>query len=107
MGDVEAPNPCTVEAKRKAKWPPRGQATEHKRGPDRPPRGVPYGCDPNVLKSTGTCKPEGELAAPGDLKGKMWHIKEEASLESLVDPQPTETPFQGHRTEVAAGIVAR
>jgi hypothetical protein len=92
MGDVEAPNPCTVEAKRKAKWPPRGQATEHKRGPDRPPRGVPYGCDPTVLKSTGTSKPEGELvvlknAAPGDLNGKTWYVEEEAFWEGLVDPQ--------------------
>jgi hypothetical protein len=62
-----------VEAKRKAKWPPRGQATEHKRGPDRLPREVPYDRDPNDLKSTGTFKPEGELAilksaAPGILR---------------------------------------
>jgi hypothetical protein len=35
MGNVEAPNPRMVEAKRKAKWPPREQATEHKRGRDR------------------------------------------------------------------------
>ena len=42
MGDVEAPNPHTVEAKRTAKWPPRGLATEHKRGPDQLPREVLY-----------------------------------------------------------------
>ena len=35
MGDAEAPNLRTVEAKRKAKWPPQGQATEQRRGPDR------------------------------------------------------------------------
>jgi hypothetical protein len=51
-----------------------------------------YGCDPNVLKSTGISKPEGELAvlknaAPGDLKGKTWYVEEEASWEGLVDPQ--------------------
>ena len=34
MGNVEAPDLCTVKAKRKAKWPPQGQATEDKRGPD-------------------------------------------------------------------------
>jgi hypothetical protein len=74
MGDVEAPNPFTVEAKRKAKWPlRRGQATKRKRGPDWPPREMLYECDPNILKSTGTCKPDGELAilksaAPGHLE---------------------------------------
>jgi len=72
MGDVEVPNPCTVKA-------PRGQATEGKRGFDRPTREVPYEGDPNVLKGTGTCKPEGELAvlkstAPGYLEGKTWYI---------------------------------
>jgi hypothetical protein len=34
MGDVEAPNLRTVEAKRKAKWHPQGQATEQKHRPD-------------------------------------------------------------------------
>jgi hypothetical protein len=34
MGDIEAPNLRTVEAKRKDKWPPQGQATEQKYGPD-------------------------------------------------------------------------
>jgi len=42
-----------VEAKHKDKWPPQGQATEHKRRPDQPPQEVPYEGDPNVLKSTG------------------------------------------------------
>jgi hypothetical protein len=86
MGDIEAPNPRTVEAKRKAKWPPRGQATEHKHGPDQPPREVLYRC---VLKNTGTCKPGGELAilkraAPGYLEG--WGILGEFG-------RPTQTPF--------------
>jgi hypothetical protein len=97
MGDVEAPNPRTVEAKRKAKWPPRRQATEHKRGPDWLPREVPYERDPNHLKSTGTCKPEGELAilksaAPGHLEVKTWYIEGEPSLEGLVDPHPISRP---------------
>lgn len=60
-GDVEALNLCTVVAKRKAKWPPQGQATEDMRRPDWPLQGVGYECDPSLLKSTGTCKPEGEL----------------------------------------------
>jgi hypothetical protein len=42
------------------------------------PQDVPYERDPNHLKSTGTCKPEGELAilksaAPGHLEVKTWH----------------------------------
>jgi hypothetical protein len=40
MGDVEAQNPCTAEAKRKAKWSLRGQSTEHKRGFGLPPQGA-------------------------------------------------------------------
>jgi hypothetical protein len=67
---VEAPNPRTVEAKRKAKWPPRGQTAERER--------VPEG--------------EGELAAlksaaPWDLEGKMWHDEGEPAWEGLVEPQ--------------------
>jgi hypothetical protein len=63
---------------------------------------------PNVLKSTGTCKPEGELAilksaAPGHLKVRTRYIEGEPSWEGLM---ATETPFRGHRTEVA-GIIAR
>jgi len=50
MGDIEAPNPRTVEAKRKAEWPPQGLATEHSHGPDQPPREVKYDCDANTLK---------------------------------------------------------
>jgi hypothetical protein len=38
MGNIKAPSLCMVEAKRKAKWPLRGQATEQKRGPDRLPQ---------------------------------------------------------------------
>jgi hypothetical protein len=72
MGDVEAPNLRTVEAKRKAKWRPRGQATEQKHGPDWLPREVPYLRDPNNLKSTGTCKPEGELAILKSGRGMTW-----------------------------------
>ncbi|KAF8489964.1 hypothetical protein F5888DRAFT_1743333 [Russula emetica] len=92
MGDVKTPNPCMVEAKRKAKWPPRGQATEQKHRPDRPPREVLYKCDPNVLKRTGTCKPEDELAilksaAPGHLEVRTWYIEGEPSWEGLIDPQ--------------------
>ena len=75
-GEVEAPNPCTVEATRRTKWPPRGQATEDGHGPDLPPRKAPCERDPNTLKGTGTCKPEGELAilksaAPGQLEVKV------------------------------------
>ncbi|KAF8489659.1 hypothetical protein F5888DRAFT_1870139 [Russula emetica] len=61
-GNVKAPDPCTVEAKRKAKWPPRVQATEHKHRPEWLPQEVPYRCDPDDLNGTGTCKPEDELA---------------------------------------------
>jgi len=32
--DVEAPDPRTVEARRRAEWPPRESSTERKRGPD-------------------------------------------------------------------------
>lgn len=77
MGNVEAPNPRTVEAKLKAKWPPRGQATEHKRGPD--PREVLYERNSNDLKCTGTCKSLGEPAVlklksgpPGSHEVKTW-----------------------------------
>ncbi len=78
MGEIEAPNPRTVEAKCKTKWPPRGQTAERERVPDWSPREVLHKCNPNVLKSTGNCKPEGELAAlksaaPWDLEGKMWY----------------------------------
>jgi hypothetical protein len=75
MGNIKAPNPGTVEAKRKAKWPPRGQATEHKHGPDQPPREVLYECDPNVLKSA------------GHLEVKTWYNEVKLSWEGLVDPQ--------------------
>ena len=70
----EAPNPRTVEAKRKrkAKWPQRGQATEQKRGPDRLPREVPCERDSNDLKSTGACEPEGELAILKSGRGMTW-----------------------------------
>ena len=47
MGDVEAPNARMVEAKHEAKWPLQGLATEHERGPNQPPREVPYGHRPN------------------------------------------------------------
>ena len=47
MGDVEAPNLRTVEAKRKTKRPPQGQAIEHRRGPDRLPREVLHERDSN------------------------------------------------------------
>ena len=95
MGNIEAPNRCTVEAKRKAEWPPRGQATEHKRGPDRPPRKVPYKSDPNVLNGTGACKPKGELdvlksAAPGHLEVKTWHMEGGPSGKGLADPERPE-----------------
>ncbi|KAF8491208.1 hypothetical protein F5888DRAFT_1737803 [Russula emetica] len=86
MGNVKAPNPCTVEAKRKAKWPPRGQATEQKHGPDQQPREVLYECDPNVLKRTGTCKPE-ECRSCWASEVKTWYIEGEPSWEGLVDPQ--------------------
>ena len=54
MGDVEAPNLRTVEAKQKAKWPPRGQATEQRRGHGQLPREVLYKRGQNNLKSIGT-----------------------------------------------------
>ena len=50
-GDVETPDPCTVEAKCKAKWPPRGQATEHKHRPDQLPRELPYDLKSEALAS--------------------------------------------------------
>lgn len=70
MDDSEAPNPGMVEARRKAEWPARGPATKRECGPDQPPRETQYERDRKVLKSTGTCKPEDELAtlkttAPG------------------------------------------
>jgi hypothetical protein len=72
MHDVEAPNLRTVEAKRKAKWPPQGQATEQRHGPDQLPQEVLYERDPNDLKSTDTCKPEGELAILKGGRGMTW-----------------------------------
>jgi hypothetical protein len=36
MCNVEAPNACMVEAEHEAEWPLRGQATEHKCGPNQP-----------------------------------------------------------------------
>ena len=91
-GDVEAPNPCTVEATRRTKWPPRGQATENGRGPAQPPRMTSRECDPNALKGTGTCKPKDEpailkSAAPGHLEGKSWHREGEPPRKGLVYPK--------------------
>jgi hypothetical protein len=60
-GDVEAPNARTVEAQRKAKWPPQKQATERERRPDWSPRRIVRKPNPNALKGTGTCKPESEF----------------------------------------------
>lgn len=113
--DVEAPIPCMVEAKRKAEWPPQGQATQHECGPDRPdrsPQKVPPEHDPNVLEGTGTCKPGCRpttlrSADAGHLegRGKMRWIR--GSL-PLANPGARETPCRGHRTENEnAGILAR
>ena len=70
IGDIEAPN----DAKRKAKWPPQGQAAEHEPGPEWSPRRGAARAQPEglgryghlqaqaelaTLKGTGTCKPEG------------------------------------------------
>jgi hypothetical protein len=90
MGDVEAPNARMVEAKHEAKWPLRGLATKHECGPNQPPQEVPYEHrpywppetsyehDPSILKSTGNCKPEDELAtlktaAPGHPDMRSQH----------------------------------
>ena len=91
-GDVEAPNPGMVEAKRKAEWPPRGLATEPEYGPDHPPREALCERDPNVLKRTGTCKPECEpttlkSAAPGHLEVKMSHSEGERPPKAFADPK--------------------
>ena len=102
-----------VEAKRKAKWPSRRQATRCKQGPNWPPQEVPHECNLSVLTDTGTCKPEGVLTAlkranpgrleegmshnegelanlkdatPEDLQEKMWHI-EGVSWEGFEEPQ--------------------
>ena len=72
MGDVQAPNLRTVEAKRETNWPPRGQATEQRHGHGQLPREVLYERGPNNLKSTGTCKPKGELASLKSGHGMTW-----------------------------------
>jgi hypothetical protein len=53
-------------------WPYAWRGTEQKHGPDRLPREVPYKRDPNDLKITGTCKPEGELAILKSGRGMTW-----------------------------------
>jgi hypothetical protein len=79
MGNTEAPNPCMVEAKHRAKWPPRGHSTEHKRGPNQLPREVPYEHDPNDLKALASLSELAILkrAAPGNLEVKTWYIERE------------------------------
>jgi len=62
--NVQAPDPCTVEAKCKAKWPPQVQATEHKHRFERLLQEAPYEPDLDDLNDTGTCKPEVRLAVP-------------------------------------------
>ena len=80
MGNIKVPNLHTVEAKHKAKQPLRGQATKHRHAPEWLLQDVLCKHDPNVLKGTGTCKPEGVLTvlkstAAEDLEGKIWHIE--------------------------------
>jgi len=99
-GDVEAPNAHMVEALRKAKWPPQRQATECERGPDWSPRKILHKPNPNALKGTGTCKPEGELAvlksaARGNLEGKTPHNEGEPSWEDL----------QTHRDLISSSVL--
>ena len=91
-GNIEAPNSSMVEAKRKAKWPPRRLATEPECGPDWPPRASPHGRNPKAPKGTGTCKPEDELAtlkcaAPGYLEGKTSYSEGEPLWKGLADPE--------------------
>ena len=95
VGNVEAPNPRTVEAKRRSKGPPQRHATEGERGPDQPPQGVPHEHDPSVLKDTGTCKPEGVLTAleradPGRLEGGMSHHEVEPPVLKDATPEDLE-----------------
>src|SRR5260370_8117440 len=61
MGNIKVPNPHTVEAKHKAKRPPRGQATEHRHAPEWSPQDVLRKHDPNGLKTTGTRNPQAAL----------------------------------------------
>ena len=98
MGNIKVPNLHTVEAKHKAKQPPRGQATKHRHAPEWLLQDVLCKHDPNVLKGTGTCKPEGMLtvlksAAAEDLEGKIWHIEGKPSWKGLVEP--LRTRFKG------------
>jgi hypothetical protein len=76
LGDVEAPNLRTVEAKQKAKWPLQGQATEQRHGPGQLPREAP-----NDLKNTGTCKPVGE---PTILRSDRGIVGQAVSREFLL-----------------------
>ncbi len=96
MGDDEAPNLCTVKEKRKTKWPARGQVTVRKRGPDQPPREVPYEGDPNVLESTVTCEPEGKLAV---LRALLLAILREKG--GTLRGSHLGRTWQSHGTEVA------
>jgi hypothetical protein len=91
MGDIEAPNPGMVEAKRKAEWPARGLATEHECRPDQPPQGAPHGRDAKALRIAGACKPEDESAtlksaAPGHLDTKPWHKEGGLAPEGFAEP---------------------
>ena len=91
-GNIEAPNPCMVEATRRTKWPPRGQATEDGPRPDWPLRKAPWERDPNILKGPSTCKPEREpvilkSATPGHLEVKSWHSEGEPPWKGLVNPK--------------------
>ena len=52
-GYIEVLNLCTVEAKRKAKWHPQGQAAEDMRRRDWPLREVRYECDPEYPEEHG------------------------------------------------------
>ncbi len=109
MGNIKVPNPHTVEAKHKAKRPPQGQATEHRHAPEWSPQDVLRKHDPNVLKGTGTCKPEGVLtvlksAAAEDLEGKIWHIEGKPSWKGLVEP--LRTRFEGIQPR-SGGIITR
>jgi len=91
MGKVEAPNPGMVEAKRKAKWPARGQATERECRPGQSPQEGPYGRNQKVLRTAGACKPEDErrelatlkCAAPGHLEEGSWHKEMGLAWEDL------------------------
>jgi hypothetical protein len=112
MGDVEAPNPGMVEAKRKAEWPARGQATEHECRPGQSPREAPYRRNQKVLRSAGTCKPKDECheqamlksAAPGHLEGKPRHMEEGLAWEGIAEPQgaPCKATEPRARTSLSA-----